>query len=227
MSKGIVIAGTSPEVGKTYITALIIKALNKNNQNSGYYKAVSCGAIRSEEGLISPEASFICGECGLKEHSSQYVSYIYQTQASPHIAAIRAGVPIDLQKIEEDYLRLSKKYDYLCVESNGGMMCPLRIDGGTTVMMADALQKINLPLVLVASLETDHLNHILLTIQYIRSKHLQLKGIILNHYQPDSAFSQDKVKEYEEYLDIPIICTVKEFAKEIPLTKQELLELFD
>lgn len=212
MGKGVIIAGTSAEVGKTYVASLMVKALQNYGVNNGYYKVCASKMAKAELDFLLPKDTF--------------VSYLYRTQAAPHIAAMMEGKPIEEEKIMADFNKLTQKYDYLCVESNGGMMCPLRIDGSETLMMTDILHEMELPLILVSSLLSDKINHLLLSIQYARSKHLPLRGIILNRYNAQSAFCQDKLKELEEVLDVPIICIVEENAQSLPMSKAELMELF-
>ena len=44
MSKGIFITATGTDMGKTYITALIVKKRAESGVNAGYYKAALSGA---------------------------------------------------------------------------------------------------------------------------------------------------------------------------------------
>ena len=44
MSKGLFVTGTGTDVGKTYVTALIIKKLRDAGYSAGYYKAALSGA---------------------------------------------------------------------------------------------------------------------------------------------------------------------------------------
>lgn len=44
MSKGIFITATGTDIGKTYVTALLVKKLREANFNAGYYKAALSGA---------------------------------------------------------------------------------------------------------------------------------------------------------------------------------------
>ena len=39
MSKALFVTGTGTDIGKTFVTGLIIKKLAENNKNPGYYKA--------------------------------------------------------------------------------------------------------------------------------------------------------------------------------------------
>ena len=45
--KGIFITATGTDVGKTYVTALILKKLREASVNAGYYKAALSGAYRN------------------------------------------------------------------------------------------------------------------------------------------------------------------------------------
>ena len=44
MSKGLFITGTDTDIGKTYVTALIVKKLRDAGLKAGYYKAAISGA---------------------------------------------------------------------------------------------------------------------------------------------------------------------------------------
>ncbi len=51
MSKGIFITATGTDAGKTYVTALIVKALHQAGLSAGYYKAALSGAEITPKGL--------------------------------------------------------------------------------------------------------------------------------------------------------------------------------
>ena len=44
MKKGIFVIGTGTDVGKTYVSALLVKAMREAGMNVGYYKAAISGA---------------------------------------------------------------------------------------------------------------------------------------------------------------------------------------
>lgn len=44
MGKGLFVTGTGTDVGKTYVTALMVKKLKDAGLSSGYYKAAISGA---------------------------------------------------------------------------------------------------------------------------------------------------------------------------------------
>ena len=55
MAKGIFVTGTGTDVGKTYVTALIVKKLADAGIHAGYYKAALSGAESIEGNPVDPE----------------------------------------------------------------------------------------------------------------------------------------------------------------------------
>lgn len=87
MSKGIFLTGTSTEIGKTFVTALIVKKLHENGLNAGYYKPALSGAEYVNGTLTAGDAAHVCQTAGLQAEANSLVSYIYETAVSPHLAA--------------------------------------------------------------------------------------------------------------------------------------------
>ena len=54
MGKGIFITGTGTDIGKTYVTALIVKKLNEQGRNAAYYKAAVSGNRYESDGKLIP-----------------------------------------------------------------------------------------------------------------------------------------------------------------------------
>ena len=54
MGKGLFITGTGTDIGKTYVTGLIVKKLRDAGYNGGYYKAALSGAEPDEHGVLQP-----------------------------------------------------------------------------------------------------------------------------------------------------------------------------
>ena len=59
MGKSIFITGTGTDVGKTFITALIVKKLHEAGKKAAYFKAAASGNVRSEKGLIPGDADMV------------------------------------------------------------------------------------------------------------------------------------------------------------------------
>lgn len=101
MIKGLFITGTNTDVGKTYVTARIIKELNKIYQVA-YYKAALSGIEIVDGKIISSDLKYVCDYANLKENSSK-VSFIYQQAFSPHLASRYDKNFVDLNVIKKRF----------------------------------------------------------------------------------------------------------------------------
>ena len=126
MAKGIFVTGTGTDVGKTYVTALIVKKLADAGIHAGYYKAALSGAESIEES----DAGYVKKIAGITQEDSSLLSYLYQNAVSPHLAARIEGNPVDPETVKADFDRVKKEFDYVTVEGSGGIVCPIRWDAG-------------------------------------------------------------------------------------------------
>ncbi|HZK18041.1 MAG TPA: dethiobiotin synthase, partial [Clostridia bacterium] len=126
MGKGLFVTATGTDVGKTFVTALIVKKLRDTGHCAGYYKAALSGATRTKDGFSPGDAEYVRQIAGLNKKAREMVSYVYENAYSPHLAAQIEGNPVDMSVIKSAYKRLASVYDYVTVEGSGGIMCPLR-----------------------------------------------------------------------------------------------------
>ena len=54
MAKALFVTGTGTDVGKTYVTALMVKKLEESGKNAAYYKAAMSGNRRRSDGSLIP-----------------------------------------------------------------------------------------------------------------------------------------------------------------------------
>ena len=87
MCKGIFITATGTDVGKTYITARIIKGLIAQGINAGYYKAALSGTEVEAGKKIAGDAAYVFRFAGIKGEPNQAVTTMLDYPASPHLAA--------------------------------------------------------------------------------------------------------------------------------------------
>ena len=100
MSKKIFITGTGTDVGKTYVTGLIVKKLWENKRNAAYYKAAMSGNDRGVDGsLLAGDALHVKTVSGIAQPINEMCPYLYETAVSPHLAARMEGNPVELQRV--------------------------------------------------------------------------------------------------------------------------------
>jgi len=171
---GFFIAGTDTGVGKTRVTSGLLRALAERGTIATGMKPVASGKILQEGGLINPDVSMIVSSSALSVTVDEIATYHLDAAVSPHIAASREGIEIDLERIASAYARLASRASVVLVEGTGGWLAPIS-DRHT---MADVATRLRLPVVLVVGLRLGCLNHALLTSEAIARSGLPLAGWI-------------------------------------------------
>lgn len=226
MNKGIFISGTGTDIGKTYVTALIVKKLADAGLNTTYYKAALSGAEVENGNLVPGDAKFVCDIAGLKEKPENLVSYIYERAVSPHLATKYEGNPVDLKKVKNDFEALKEKYDYLIAEGSGGIICPIVYEDDNKIMLEDIIKTLGLDTIIIADAGLGTINSTVLTVKYMQSIGINVKGIILNNYIKDDFMHIDNKKMIEDILGIKVIATVSDGDKDLDIDAKELTDLF-
>lgn len=209
MAKTLFITGTGTDVGKTYVTALIVKRLRDMGINAGYYKAALSGAEEKDGRLIPGDAEFVCKASGIKESAESLVSYIYKTPVSPHLAARLEGEQVRMEKIREDFCKISQKYDYVTMEGSGGIVCPIRYDG-KKILLEDIIKELSLPALIIADAGLGTINSVVLTVEYMRLKDIPISGIILNRFHGGDVMEEDNKEMIKALTGIEVLGTVED-----------------
>lgn len=225
MSKGIFITATGTDVGKTYITALITKALCDKGINAGYYKAVLSGAEIINEKIISGDAEYVFDCAKIEKEPNDYVSYSLKTPVSPHLAAELENVTIELTTIYNHFKRIKSEFEYITVEGSGGIICPIRLDG-EVIMLTDIIKKLGLDVLIVASAELGTINHTGLTVEYVKQQGICIRGIILNNYDDKSFLHRDNKQIIERLTGIEVIALVEKGARRLNMQNDKLCSLY-
>ncbi len=225
MSQGIFITATGTDIGKTYVTGLIVKCLRKAGLNAGYYKAALSGAeIRNGE-MIPGDAEFVAKTAGIPAKSADLVSYIYKEAVSPHLAALREGSPVEMDKIKADYQASLEKYDYVTMEGSGGIICPIRWDE-KHLLLEDIIKELGLGTFVISTAALGSINACVLTTYYLQQHNIPVRGIILNNYDADDFMQQDNKKMIEELSDVPVIACVTPNSTELDIDPEFLASLY-
>lgn len=225
MSKGIFITATGTDIGKTYVTGLIVKCLRDAGLNAGYYKAALSGAeIRNDE-MIPGDAEFVAKTAGIPAKPADLVSYIYKEAVSPHLAALREGNPVEMDKIKADYKASLEKYDYITMEGSGGIICPIRWDE-KHLLLEDIIKELGLGTLVISTAALGSINACVLTTYYLQQHNIPVRGIILNNYDADDFMQQDNKKMIEELSGVPIIASVAPNSTELNIDPEFLASLY-
>ncbi|MGI9385766.1 MAG: dethiobiotin synthase [Methyloligellaceae bacterium] len=152
--------GTDTEVGKTIVSAWLMLHLG-----AAYWKPVQAGL----EG--ETDADVVKRLAGADDDRIHASAYTLPEPLSPHEAARRAGVEIEMERFA-----LPEVDGPLIVEGAGGLMVPLN----ATAVVIDLIAQLGLPAVLACRSTLGTINHTLLSIAALRRRGLALAGVVLN-----------------------------------------------
>ena len=101
--KGYFVTATGTDVGKTFITGLLVKKWRDSGIDAGYYKAALSGAELRDGKWVAGDADYVKRIAKLPDSQEQLVSYVYKEAVSPHLAAQKEGNPVELSKVQTDF----------------------------------------------------------------------------------------------------------------------------
>lgn len=225
MTKGIFITATGTDIGKTYISGLIVKKLREAGISCGYYKPALSGAEEIDGKVIPGDCAYVLKCAGMVTEPTDLVSYVFKTAVSPHLAALIENNPIKLDKITNDFDKIKQQFEYIVVEGAGGIICPFNL-GEEKIILPDVIKALGLDILIVASAELGTINSTVLTAEYARQNGIEAQGIILNNYDENDFMQRDNKLQVENLSGIKVIATVKKNEQELDINLQDLLGKF-
>lgn len=160
--KAFFITGTDTGVGKTIVSAILVKGLR-----AAYWKPVQSGLDEATD------TETVKALTALPEHHFFPETYRLKNPLSPHLAARADGIHISLETF---HLPDFDGFPHLIVEGAGGVMVPLN----DRHSMLDLMKKLHLPVLLVARSGLGTINHTLLSLDMIRRHELHVWGVVMN-----------------------------------------------
>lgn len=195
------IVGTDTGVGKTYVTAGLLRALRAAGRDAVGMKPIASGFEPGPHGLQNLDlASLDAAHSGALAPADLNV-YAFEPAIAPHRAAELAGIRIELEPIRSAFQRVAASHQDVLVEGVGGFAVPL----SPTLMLADLARALELPVVLVVGVRLGCINHALLSASAIRAAGLELIGWIANRIDPTMGEAQASIDAIAELIDAPLL----------------------
>ncbi|WP_290727243.1 MULTISPECIES: dethiobiotin synthase [unclassified Fibrobacter] len=211
MSKGYFVTATGTDVGKTFITALLVKKWRDFGIDAGYYKAALSGAELRDGKWVAGDADYVKNIANLPDTQEQLVSYIYKEAVSPHLAARKEGNPVELSKVQADFEAACARHEFIFAEGSGGIICPIRYDD-QKIFLVDIMKTLGLPLLVVTTAALGSINACVLTVEYARSRGLDVRGLIVNRYgcSGNLEMEDDNIRMMQDLTGLEILAKVKD-----------------
>lgn len=171
----IFITGTDTDVGKTIVTAGLAATMQSFGYQTGVFKPAQTGCIIENGVQLAPDLDLVNKT---DKNIRAIATYKFKEPIAPSLAAELENVIIDNNRLLEDFNALKQKCDFTLVEGAGGLLAPLY----KNFLMRDLAKFLNLPTIIVAKPNLGTINHILLTVEAVKSAKIELLGIIISKY---------------------------------------------
>ncbi len=201
MTHGVFITGTDTGVGKTRVGTAIAHLLLKRGLRVRPRKPVESGCPVGADGLEPQDALALWEAAGYAEPLDRVCRYRLRAAVSPERAAMLEGMTLDFAMLHGACTADIGPEDFLQVEGAGGFYSPLA--RGT--LNADLAAALGLPVLLVAADRLGVINHVLLTVEAIRTRGLALAGIVLSQTTLESDPQMDNAHDLECWLGQPVV----------------------
>ena len=199
------ITGTDTEVGKTFYSERLLHSLNAQGLRTAAMKPLASGAEGHDEKLRNADALVLQQAANTSFSYELCNPYCFKAAIAPHLAAKQAGVRIDADVILRAYEQLQQQADVTVVEGVGGWLVPL--DEDQTV--ADLVQAMGLPVVLVVGMRLGCINHALLTVENIKQRGVSLLGWVANVMDPNMSHLHENIESIAQRIQAPLLDTIE------------------
>lgn len=185
------ITGIDTNIGKTFATGLIARALAAKGKRVITQKMVQTGCTDLSEDIEMHRR--IQGIPLTEEDKEGWTCpYIFTYPCSPHMAAERDGKRIDLAVVTEATLRLRERYEYVLLEGAGGLMVPNDFHS----LAIDYVKEQGYPVILVTSGKLGSINHTLLSLFACKQYGVPVRAVAYNLYPPTDELITANTLEY-------------------------------
>lgn len=190
--RAILVTGTDTGAGKTYVACLLGRAVRESGLFVRPVKPVESGCRPGPDGTPFPEDASALREAVAPDLPLSAVClYPLFAPLSPHLAAREEEVAIDPGRILGAIAEAREQCDLVLVEGVGGVAVELR-EG---YRIADLAKHAALPVLVVAENRLGVLNHLTLTLHFLRSGGLSVFGVVLNDRTPDPFPARERNEE--------------------------------
>jgi dethiobiotin synthetase len=185
------VTSTGTDIGKTFVTAGLIRYLREAGQAVNALKPVVSGydtsVVETSDPAVLLNALGRPIDAGIIE---RIAPWRFRAPLSPDLAAAREGRNIDFSKLIEFSRReIAAAQGMLFIEGVGGIMVPL--DAERTVL--DWMAALQIPLLLVVGGYLGTISHTLTALDVLATRHLKVAAIVVSESERNPVELDDTV----------------------------------
>jgi dethiobiotin synthetase len=200
-SRYLFVTGTDTGVGKTLVSAALIRNLRKVHRRVCGMKPVATGLIWQDKNWVSTDVLALKRASNVAAPQTFVNPFAFERPVAPHLAARAAGSSITLESLVRPALQLGEFSDVVVIEGAGGWRVPIN-DEETLADLANALDA---SVVLVVGLKLGCLNHAILASEAIKFDGLSLAGWVANSLYPGMELLEENIASLKARIPGPFL----------------------
>jgi dethiobiotin synthetase len=172
------ITGTDTGIGKTIVACALAARAKHLGIRVAAMKPVESGIasrVRRDGSRVLSDAERLRDAAGADVPLEIVRPYALEEPLAPLVAAQRAGIAIDVGRLDAARDELLRRHDLVIVEGAGGLLVPLTF----TTSFAQLFARWQCELIIVAGNRLGVLNHVLLTVRAAQQEGLEIRAIVM------------------------------------------------
>jgi dethiobiotin synthetase len=193
-SKILYVTGTDTDVGKTIISAALLKAFNVLSYSTVAMKPIASGCEKVNGKLFNKDALLLQSNASIDLDYDIVNPIALEPAIAPHIAAQEVALGVSVELLTNHAQKIMKKNaDIMLVEGAGGWLVPLN----KNETLADFAKAINASVILVVAIRLGCINHALLSVKAIEQQGLKLAGWVANLSEATEDINNNESRDQE------------------------------
>ncbi len=191
------VTSTGTDIGKTFVTAALIRYMRESNQPVSALKPVVSGYDSSVAETSDPAVLLAAlGRPISAEEVQRIAPWRFRAPLAPDIAAAREGRTLNFDSLVEfSRAAVVGAKGPLFIEGVGGIMVPL--DGRRTVL--DWMTALDIPLLLIVGGYLGTISHTLTALDVLAQRKLTIAAIVVSESERDPVALDDTVASIERF----------------------------
>ena len=186
----IFVTGTGTDVGKTFVSAALIRHYRAQGRPVDAFKPVVSGfdpvaAARSDPGVLLAAL----GRAATPEEIDRIAPWRFAAPLAPDLAAALEGRALDFAALVEFSRRAVASRNLVLIEGVGGIMVPL--DQSHTVL--DWMRALRVPALVVAGSYLGTISHTLTALHVLAQRNLDIAAVVISESASPGAGLADTV----------------------------------
>lgn len=205
--KSFFIAGTDTGIGKTTISAILLKKFNEKGYKTVGLKPLASGCALNAKNDLENDDALILQKAASVFSEYETINPIALIEAvAPHIAAQKMKIELTKKLLSEKILSsINKDADINIIEGAGGWCIPLN----DHELYSDGIVDLKIPVILVVGIRLGCLNHAILTFQSMLQHQVQLIGWIANCVDSNMLEVNSNIDTLKQWIKKPCLGIVK------------------